>query len=311
MPASLRELRQRKNSVATTMKITRAMELIAASRVTKAQRRARNSDEYTRELVRAVSSAAAYSRVAHPLTSDITSARRVAVLVVNSDRGLAGGYPSNVMRAAEGLIERLHGLGREVDVYAVGRKAHDYFTFRGIEPADSWTGFSDEPHYEHAFQIGTRLVDAFMRPTDDGGVDAIHVVFTRFRSLVTQETEIIRLLPLKIVEDSGDAAESPDRALESPEGFIPPYVFEPDPETVLSALLPLYVIDRVKYMLRESAASELAARQQAMHSATDNARTLIDNLTRQANQARQGEITQEINEIVGGAGALSESTQEI
>lgn len=311
MPASLRELRQRKNSVATTMKITKAMELIAASRVTRARRKARNSDEYTRELVRAVSSAAAYSHVSHPLTNDITTATRVAVLVVNSDRGLAGGYPANVMRAAGGLVDRLHELGREVDIYTVGRKAQEYFAYRSVELTGSWTGFSEEPHYEHAFEIGSTLIDAFLRPTDEGGVDSIHVVFTRFRSLVTQETEIIRLLPLKIVRDSGDVAESPDVALERPEGFVPPYLFEPDPETVLDALLPLYVIDRIKYMLRESAASELAARQQAMHSATDNARTLIDTLTRQANQARQGEITQEINEIVGGAGALSESTQEI
>ncbi|WP_316667648.1 F0F1 ATP synthase subunit gamma [uncultured Propionibacterium sp.] len=310
MPASLRELRQRKNSVATTMKITKAMELIAASRVTRAQQKARNSDDYTRELVRAVSSAAAYSRVSHPLTSDVENARRVAVLVVNSDRGLAGGYPSNVMRAAEGLIARLHGSGSEVDIYTVGRKAHDYFAFRGVELSDSWTGFSDEPHYRHAYRIGNRLIDAFMTPVEKGGVDSIHVVFTRFRSLVTQETEIVRLLPLKIVADSGDVAESPDQALERPGDFVPPYMFEPDPETVLGALLPLYVIDRIKYMLRESAASELAARQQAMHSATDNASTLIDTLTRQANQARQGEITQEINEIVGGAGALSESRQE-
>ncbi|MBE6478595.1 MAG: F0F1 ATP synthase subunit gamma [Propionibacteriaceae bacterium] len=311
MPASLRELRQRRNSVATTMKITKAMELIAASRVTKAQLKARKSDDYTRELVKAVSSAAAYSTVDHPLTNDITDATRVAILVVNSDRGLAGGYPSNVMRATEGLITRLRDLGREIDIYTVGRKARDYFAFRGVELAGSWTGFSDDPHYRHAYEIGNRLIDAFMRPTDKGGVDSIHVVFTRFQSLVTQETEIIRLLPLKIVEDSGDVAESPDVALERPEGFVPPYLFEPNPETVLDALLPLYVIDRIKYMLREAAASELAARQQAMHSATDNASTLIDTLTRQANQARQGEITQEINEIVGGAGALSESTQEI
>lgn len=311
MPASLRELRQRRNSVATTMKITKAMELIAASRVTKAQLKARKSDDYTRELVKAVSSAAAYSEVDHPLTNDITDATRVAILVVNSDRGLAGGYPSNVMKAAEGLITRLRDHGREIDIYTVGRKARDYFAFRGVDLAGSWTGFSDDPHYRHAHEIGNRLIDAFMQPTDKGGVDSIHVVFTRFQSLVTQETEIIRLLPLKIVEDSGDVAESPDVALERPEGFVPPYMFEPDPETVLGALLPLYVIDRIKYMLRESAASELAARQQAMHSATDNANTLIDTLTRQANQARQGEITQEINEIVGGAGALSESTQEI
>ncbi|SER66123.1 F-type H+-transporting ATPase subunit gamma [Propionibacterium cyclohexanicum] len=315
MPASLRELRQRKTSVSTTMKITRAMELIAASRVTRAQQKARGADEYTRELVRAVSAVAAYSRAEHPLVSEVANPSRAAVLVINSDRGLAGGYPAAVMKVAEGLLEHLAEAGLGTEIYTVGRKAQEYFTFRRVPVEHSWTGFSEEPHYENARDIGNTLIDKLFQPTAEGGVDEIHVVYTRFQSLVSQRPELVRLLPLQVVKatDPGTDLSSGATMLDGPEegDIVPPYTFEPDPETVLGALLPLYVIDRVKYMLRESAASELAARQQAMHSATDNAKQLIDSLTRQANQARQGEITQEINEIVGGAGALSESTQEI
>ncbi|MFZ2623830.1 MAG: F0F1 ATP synthase subunit gamma [Propionibacterium sp.] len=317
MPASLRELRQRRTSVSTTMKITKAMELIAASRVTKAQQKARGADEYTRELVRAVSAVAAYSRADHPLVTAVEHPTRAAVLVINSDRGLAGGYPSGVMKVAEGLLEHLSEVGLETVIYTVGRKAKEYFRFRHVPVERSWTGFSEEPHYEQAREIGSVLIDKLFQPTAEGGVDEIHVVYTRFRSLVSQRPELVRLLPLKVVraddpeEDLSSGGTPVDGTDAGEKGIVPPYTFEPDPETVLGALLPLYVIDRVKYMLRESAASELAARQQAMHSATDNAKQLIDTLTRQANQARQGEITQEINEIVGGAGALSESTQEI
>lgn len=315
MAASLRELRQRRTSVSTTMKITKAMELIAASRVTKAQQKARGADEYTRELVRAVSAVAAYSRADHPLVSAVEHPTRAAVLIINSDRGLAGGYPSGVMKVAEGLLEHLSEVGLETVIFTVGRKAREYFAFRHVPVEHSWTGFSEEPHYEQAREIGSALIDKLFQPTPEGGVDEIHVVFTRFRSLVSQRPELVRLLPLKVVraDEQGEDLARGGTPLDGPQesGIVPPYTFEPDPETVLGALLPLYVIDRVKYMLRESAASELAARQQAMHAATDNAKQIIDTLTRQANQARQGEITQEINEIVGGAGALSESTQEI
>ncbi|ARO11911.1 F0F1 ATP synthase subunit gamma [Propionibacterium freudenreichii] len=311
MATSLRELKQRRNSVATTMKITKAMELIAASRVTKAQQRARNADEYTRELVRAVSTVAAYTREDHRLTQIKEHSKRAAVLVINSDRGLAGGYPANVMRASEGLLKHLAEGGLETDIYTVGRRALDYFNFRHVPIKQSWQGFSEDPHYANAHDIGRVLIDQIMKDTEAGGVDEIHVVYTRFLSLVSQRTELVRLLPLQVVRDQEETAHAGDDVVSDNAEIAPPYNFEPDAETVLDALLPLYVIDRIKYMLRESAASELAARQQAMHSATDNAQQLIDTLTRQANTARQAEITQEITEIVGGASALSESTQEM
>lgn len=303
MAATLRELRQRRNSVAATMKITKAMELIAASRVNRAQHKAQASQEYTYELHRAVNAVATFAKVDHPLISEHREHKRSAVLVISSDRGLAGAHPGNIMRAAEGLLSHLTSQGLEVELYTTGRKAKDYFAFRGVPVKESWLGFSEAPHYEHAHEIGTVLMETFIRHQAEGGVSELHVVYTHFQSLVSQKVRIVRLLPLKVVEGSGQDGEEigPSYGV----GAVPDYTFEPDPESVLDALLPMYIVDSIKFMLRESAASELAARQQAMHSATDNANDLIKELTRQANQARQAEITQEINEIVGGAGALS------
>lgn len=313
MARTLRELKQQRNSVATTMKITKAMELIAAARVTKAQQRARNAEEYTRELVRAVSTVAAYSRSAHRLTHVAAHPKRAAVLVINSDRGLAGGYPSNVMRTAEGLINHLTASDMQIDIYTCGKRAREYFNFRHVDIVQSWQGFSEDPHYENARDIGEVLINRVLTDTNAGGVDEIHVVYTRLISLVSQHTEIIRLLPLEIVRDTtGKVTDVDGDVLKDAGGYVPPpYHFEPNAETVLDALLPLYIIDRLKYMLREAAASELAARQQAMHSATDNAQQLIDTLTRETNTARQAAITQEIAEVVGGASALSQSAQEM
>ncbi|MGI5950675.1 MAG: F0F1 ATP synthase subunit gamma [Brooklawnia sp.] len=307
MAGSLRELRERRNSVAATMKITKAMELIAASRVNRAQTKAQAAQEYTFELHRAVNAVATYARVEHPLTREHRDRMRSAVLVISSDRGLAGAYPGNVVRAAEGLLKLLREQGVGVDLYTTGRKAQDYFAFRGTEVEQSWTGFSEEPHYEHAREIGQVLMEKFLKRQRHGGVAELHVVYTHFKSLVSQNVRIIRLLPLEVVEGNpGEETFTDDPTV----AHIPDYTFEPDPETVLNELLPMYIVDSIKFMLRQSAASELAARQQAMHSATDNAEELIRDLTRLANQARQAEITQEINEIVGGAGALSASGQE-
>ena len=300
MPATLRQLRDRRKSVSETMKITRAMELIAASRVTRAQQRARAAVPYNTELVQAVSTLATHCDAVHPLTSEPPQSLRAAVLVISADRGLAGAYNTNVIRTGEGLMAALKADGKEVDLYTCGRKAKDYFEYRHMPIVNAWSGFSERPHYEHAKEIGESLIAQFLLETPKGGVDELHIVFTRFRSLVSQQTQIVRLLPLAVVE-----------AEDEPEGSAAPhleeqYDFEPDAATVLDRLLPLYVINQIRFALTESAASELASRQQAMHSATDNAKQLIDSLTRDANQARQAEITQEINEIVGGAGALTD-----
>jgi F-type H+-transporting ATPase subunit gamma len=292
MPATLRELRERRQSVSATMKITKAMELIAASRVTRAQARAKGMVRYNDELVEAVSAVATHSDEDHPLTTERPDPKRAGVLVISADRGMSGAYNANVIRVGEGLLRRLEGEGREVDLYVSGAKARDYFTFRGRMVEKSWTGFSERPTYAEAKEIGSYLIDEFLRADEASGVDELHLVYTRFKSLVSQQTQIVRLLPLAVVR--GETASTREE-----------YSYEPNAEKVLDELLPLYIINRIHFALAESAASELAARQQAMHSATDNAKQLIDQLTRDANQARQAEITQEINEIVGGAGALT------
>ena len=301
MPASLRELRQRRTSVSTTKKITRAMELIAASRIIKAQQRAQAAAPYARELTRAVSAVATFSNVDHPLTTERENPTRAAVLLITSDRGLAGAYSSSVIREGEQLTELLHSEGKEVRPFLAGRKAAAFYAFRRREVGASWDGFSDSPSYANAREIADTLIEAFLTPTDEGGVDEIHIVFTRFVSMLTQKPEIIRMLPLEVVEGAEPPAD---------EELMPLYEFEPDAESVLDELLPLYVASRIQYCLLQAAASELASRQKAMKSATDNAQSLIERLTRDANQARQAEITQEISEIVGGASALAEATTQ-
>jgi F-type H+-transporting ATPase subunit gamma len=299
MPASLRDLRQRRSSVTTIKKVTRAMELIAASRIVKAQQRAQSSAPYARELTRAVSAVATFSNVDHPLTTESDNPTRAAVLLITSDRGLAGAYSSSVIRQGEELNQLLRESGKTAVPYLAGRKATAFYAFRRREVAGRWEGFSDAPTYAHAREIADALIEAFLKPTEEGGVDEIHVVYTRFVSMLTQKAEVIRLLPLEVVEGEEPPADSE---------LLPLYEFEPDAETVLDELLPLYVASRIQYCLLQSAASELASRQRAMKSATDNAQQLIERLTREANQARQAEITQEISEIVGGSAALAEAT---
>jgi F-type H+-transporting ATPase subunit gamma len=302
---SLREYRARIRSVESTKKITRAMELIAASRIIKAQQRAQAAAPYARELTRAVTAVATYSNVDHPLTTEHPEPRRAAVLIVTSDRGLAGAYSSNALKEAERLITKLKGEGLDVDIYVSGRKGVTYFNFRRRPMVDSWVGHSDQPTYDVAREIGAALIAAF---TSDGaespsqaeaeGVHEVHLVYTRFRSMLTQEPTAVRLLPLEIVE--GDERPPADEVL-------PLYEFEPGPAEVLDGLLPRYVQSRIYFALLQAAASELAARQRAMKSATDNATELIKKYTRIANQARQAGITQEISEIVGGVNALADA----
>ena len=292
----MRVYRQRIQTVTATKKITRAMELIAASRVVKARQRVTESTPYANALTRAVSAVATFSNVDHPLTTEHTEVRRAAMVVITSDRGLAGAYSSAVLKESERLAELLRDEGKEVIPYLVGRKAVGFYKFRRREFAQEWSGFSDSPKFKVAREIGQRITEDFIKDYESGGVDEVHVVFTRFVSMVTQEPEVIRLLPLEVVEGT----EAPE-----PDDVLPLYEFEPSPERVLDALLPKYVTSRLFNALLQSAASELAARQRAMKSATDNAEELIRKYTRLANQARQSEITQEISEIVGGADALA------
>jgi len=292
----MRVYRQRIRSVQATKKITRAMELIAASRVVKARQRVKESNPYARALTRAVSAVATFSNVDHPLTREHEQVRRAAVVVITSDRGLAGAYSSSVLKESEKLTERLREEGKEVVPYLVGRKAIGFYKFRRREYAAEWSGFSDRPTFDVAREIGKRITQDFIKGYELDGVDEVHVVFTRFFSMVAQEPGVIRLVPLEVIEGTEPPA---------PDEVLPLYAFEPEAEEVLDALLPRYVNARLFNALLQSAASELAARQRSMKSATDNAEELIRKYTRQANQARQAEITQEISEIVGGADALA------
>ncbi|CAM5791212.1 F0F1 ATP synthase subunit gamma [Cellulomonas persica] len=299
MAGSQRVYKQRIKSTQSLKKMFRAQELIAASRIGRARDRVALASPYSRAITRAVSAVATHSDVTHPFLAQRTDTNRVALLLIASDRGMAGAYSATVLRETERQIEKLQAEGREVDLYVSGRRAVSYFSFRQRELAGQWIGQSDAPQYETALEIADTLLERFRAPADEGGVAEVHVVFTQFVNMVTQRPRVIRLLPLEVVEGVAPAGDG---------GPLPLYDFEPDPETVLDALLPRYFRARIFASLLQAAASELAARQRAMHTATDNAEDLIRTYTRLANQARQGEITQEISEIVSGADALASAS---
>jgi F-type H+-transporting ATPase subunit gamma len=296
MGAQLRVYRQKIRSAQTTKKITRAMELIAASRIQKALQRVQASAPYARAVTRAVSAVATYSNVKHVLTTEPERIERAAIVVFASDRGLAGAFNANVLRESEELATLLREQGKDVVYYVVGRRAVGYFAFRKRATERAWVGGTDSPTFSTAQEIGDELVAKFVQPTDEGGVDEIHIVYNRFVSMLTQQPEVVRLLPLEVVE----GVEEPGDAV-----ALPLYEFEPDADEVLDALLPVYIQSRIFNAMLQSAASKHAATQKAMKSASDNADTLIREYTRLANNARQAEITQQISEIVGGADALS------
>jgi F-type H+-transporting ATPase subunit gamma len=301
MGAQLRAVRRRIRSVQSTAKITRAQELIASSRIIKAQQRLHDAQPYAREITQAVEAVVARSaNVDHPLTRPAQNPSTAAVLILTSDRGFCGGFNANVLREAQSLRALLEGQGLQVVPYVAGRKGIAWHRFRGREMGAEWAGFSDTPRHTNATEITSTLLEAYARQGMPGGVDEIHVVYTEFVSMLTQQAVVRRLLPLQI-EKTGEAP---------PTGPMPIYEFEPSPEDVLNALLPWYVESRLFHALLESAASEIAARRRAMKSATDNANELIEQLSREANKARQAEITQEISEIVGGANALADATRE-
>lgn len=300
MGAQLRVYKRRIRSVSATKKITKAMEMIAASRVVKAQRKVAASTPYATELTRAVTAVGTGSNTKHPLTTEADNPTRAAVLLLTSDRGLAGAFNSNAIKAAEQLTERLERDGKQVDTYIVGRRGVAHYNFRERKVTESWTGFTDEPTYADAKKVAAPLIEAIEKDTAEGGVDELHIVFTEFVSMMTQTALDARLLPLRLEEVAKEAA---------PQGeILPLYDFEPSAEDVLDALLPRYVESRIYNALLQSAASKHAATRRAMKSATDNAGELINTLSRLANAARQAEITQEISEIVGGASALADAT---
>jgi F-type H+-transporting ATPase subunit gamma len=299
MGAQLRAVRRRIRTVQSTAKITRAQELIASSRIIKAQQRVRDAEAYAREITRAVTAVVSRSaQVNHPLTTPVTERRRAAVLILTSDRGFAGGYNASVLREAQSLKALLEEQGVTPVRYVSGRKGIVWHSFRDLRVAAEWSGFSEMPAHANAEEITRELLEAFGRPAVEGGVDEITIVYNQFVSMLTQRPVVRRLLPLEIEETTEEPAGGP----------LPIYEFEPSAEEVLDALLPWYIESRIYHALLDAAAAEIAARRSAMKAATDNAHELIDRLTLEANKARQAEITQEISEIVGGANALAEST---
>jgi F-type H+-transporting ATPase subunit gamma len=301
MAATLRELRGRIRSAGAIKKITKAQEMIATSRIGKAQTRLREARPYAEEITRVLTTLASEAALDHPLLVEKSSPKRVGVLVVSSDRGLCGAYNSGAFRKAEELFSRLRADGKTPVLYTVGRKAQGYFKFRNWDISESWAGFSERPGYENAAEVAETLVSAFMagagddESSDESGVDELHIVYTEFKSMMSQSVGAHRMAPMVVeyVEDDDE-----------PHTL---YSFEPDATTLFDALLPRYVTTRVYTALLESAASELASRQRAMKSASDNADDLIKSLTLEANRERQAQITQEISEIVGGANALADA----
>jgi F-type H+-transporting ATPase subunit gamma len=298
MAAQLRAVRARIRAVKSIAKITRAQELIASSRIVKAQQRMRAAEPYSRELTQAVEAVVSRSStLTHPMITEPESLTRAAVLILTSDGGFCGAYNANVLREAARLRARATDDRITSDTYVAGRKGIGWHRFRNITLENSWSGFSAAPSYAAAEEIALALLDAYEKPASEGGVDEIFLVSTEFVSMLTQRPMVRRLLPLEIEEREGAR----------PGGALPSYEFEPSPDKVLDALLPQYVASRIYYAMLEAAASELAARRRAMKAATDNANDLLDRLTREANNARQAEITQEISEIVGGSNALAEA----
>jgi F-type H+-transporting ATPase subunit gamma len=275
------------------------MELISASRIVKAQQRVAASSPYANELTRAVTAVASFSSTNHPLTTPSENPRRAAVLIITADRGMAGAYSNAAIKEGDQLVTALRERGLATEAYLVGRKAVNYYRFRSRKIAGSWTGFSDNPTYVHAKEVSDALISAFVADSETvaTGVDELHIVYTQFKSMITQIPEARRMLPLEVVESEATSST-----------LLPMYEFEPNAAEVLNSLLPRYIEARVFNAMLQSAASEHAARRRAMKSATDNADELIKSLTRLANAARQAEITQEISEIVGGADALASAS---
>ena len=299
MGAQLRAVRRRISAVQSTAKITRAQELIASSRIIRAQQRVRAAAPYARELTRAVEAVVNGSpSITHPLITEPENPGRAAVVMLTSDRGFAGGYNANVLREAQALSGSLAERGIQALPYVSGLKGIVWHRFRSREITAEWSGFSERPEFTDASEIGERLLQDFN--AEQGGVDEIHLVYTEFVSMLTQRPAVRRILPMEVEETTEEPSDTQ----------LNKYEFEPSPEAVLDALLPWYVETRLYQALLEAAAAEIAARRRAMKSATDNANDLIEALTREANKARQAEITQEISEIVGGANALAEAIAE-
>lgn len=308
MAAQVRVLRERVRSVKSTQKITKAQETIATSRIAKSQARVAAAAPYSSQITDVLTALAGASTLDHPLLTERPEPKRAGILLVTSDRGLCGGYNVNAIKKAEELSSLLRSEGKEPVLFIIGRKGVGYYTFRQKTIQASWTGFSEKPEYEDAQAAAAVLLPAFLAGSDGevdsdagavAGIDELHVVSTHFASMLTQTPRARRIAPMEIeyVETGSNDTHT----------LLPSYEFEPSPDSLLDALLPKYVTTRIYAALLDAAASESAARRQACKSATDNANEIIKTLSREANQARQAQITQELSEIVGGSDALAAS----
>ena len=305
MAGQVQVLRRRIRTVRSTKKIAKAQELVATSRIAKAQERVAASKPYAEAITQVLTALASNASIDNPLLTPRERVRRAGVLLITSDRGLAGAYNANAIRTCEQLLSRLRADGKDVALYIIGRKGTGYYRFRNRPIAASWTGFSERPSFEDARTVGESLLEAFVAGADDTdaehgpdglqGVDELHIVSTQFKSLMTQSAEAHFLAPMQVEEREREP------------GLRPAYEFEPEADELLNALLPKYLNTRIYAALLDSAASESASRRRAMKSASDNADDLLKRYTREMNSARQAAITQEISEIVGGANALAES----
>ena len=308
MAGQVQLLRRKIRTVRSTKKITKAQELVATSRIAKAQERVAASRPYAEAITDVLTALASNANIDNPLLVPRKQVRRAAVLLITSDRGLCGAYNANAIRTCEQLIARLRGEGKQVALYVVGRRGVTYYRFRKRDIAGNWTGFSEQPRFENARDIGETLIEAFLAGADDGddhggadgvlGFDELHMVHTQFRSLMTQTPEARVVAPLEVETEEAS-------------GPLPAYEFEPEADELLDALLPKYINTRIFAALLDSAASESAARRRAMKSASDNADDLLKRYTREMNSARQAAITQEISEIVGGANALAAAGSDV
>lgn len=319
--ATLRELRDRIRSVNSTKKITKAQELIATSQITKAQARVAAAKPYADEMQDVMERLAAASSLDHPMLRERENGRVAAILVVTSDRGMAGGYNHNVLKKAAELERMLSDAGYEVVRYVTGNKGVTHYRFRDMDVAGTWTGWSQKPSWEETHDVRRHIIDGFMASSEGNakwreglntpegqavrGFDQVHVVYTEFVSMLSQEARVHQLLPIEPVLEEFEYEQ--ESMLEQTGTVSPDMSFEPDPDTLLAELLPAYVSRSLYSIFLEASASESASRRTAMKNATDNATDLANNLSREANQARQAKITQEITEIIGGAGALSGS----
>lgn len=300
--ASQLAFKSRIASTASLEKIFNAQEMIASSHIAKARQVAMDAKPYADAIFDAVQAVVAHGHISHPIVSKEENNPRVAVLALTSDRGMAGPYTSSIIRETEGLLARLDSAGKQPELYVYGRRGVTYYKYRNRDIVRTWEGDTDKPGVEVADSISNALLDAYTRPASEGGVSELYIVYTEFINMVVQKVRVLRMLPVELVEAEATVDADPEAPVQ---GVSPLYVFEPNIEDVLDMVLPKYIRSRIHECLLEAAASETASRQNAMHTATDNARKLIDDLTRKLNASRQASITQELTEIIGSADALN------